>query len=510
MRRAAWIRGALGVASALGISLLLPGCFADTCWDLLECPQPGATLASPAPSCDPAAGGISAACAGVYVSGALGDDANEGSAALPVRTLGKALEVAQRGSRRVYACAERFIEAQVIASGVEIWGGLDCAAGWSYVGETRKTILAPDAGAIPLRIVAGTGRATIADVRAEAADAVLPGGSSIAVSVAAGAAVDIVRCELIAGRGAAGAPGRGGGELPAEAGEDGAPGGEACSAGNMPGGAGAIHVCGGVTSVGGQGGSGGISQGGSGTAGAPEPIPNPGGAGLGGTGEDSMSLCEHAVPGARGLDGVHGLGARGAGSFTSEGWLGIRGEDGAFGRPGQGGGGGGGARGGVMRCGANLGGASGGGGGGGGCGGRGGTGGGAGGASIGLLTLSGDVTLRSFSIFTGGGGHGGAGGRGQQGGLGGGKGPRGTGVNMALPACDGGDGGPGGDGGHAGGGLGGPSIGILYMDGHAPGQLDLLDLQVGPAGLGGPGGDPAHTGLAGDDGLRGESLGFPP
>lgn len=510
MRRAAWIRGALGVAPALGISLLLPGCFADTCWDLLECPQPSAPPASPEPSCDPAAGALAAECDGVYVSAALGDDANEGSAALPVRTLGKALAIAQIGSRRVYACAERFSEAQIIASGVELWGGLDCAEGWAYVGETRKTIIAPGAGEIPLRVVAGAGRSTIADVRAEAADAVVPEGSSIAVSIAAEGAADLLRCELIAGRGADGALGRSGGDLPAEAGDDGAHGGDACSAGNVLGGAGAIHACGGATSVGGQGGTGGTSQGGNGTSGSPEPNPNPGGAGLGGTGESNVVLCEHGVPGAAGAIGTHGLGARGFGSFTSGGWMGIRGEDGADGLPGQGGGGGGGSRGGLARCFANLGGASGGGGGAGGCGGRGGTGGGAGGASIGLLTLSGDVSLRSFSIFTGGGGDGGVGGRGQQGGIGGAGGPRGAGANMALVACDGGLGGPGGNGGHAGGGLGGPSIGILYLDGHAPGQLDPLEIHVGPAGRGGPGGDPAYPGLAGDDGLRGESLGFPP
>ena len=504
------LRGALCAVLASGISLVLAGCFADTCWDLLECPQIGDLPAPQEPSCDPAAGEIAAACDGVYVSAVLGDDAHEGTEDRPVRTLGKALELAQIGPRRVYACAERFTESLVIPSGLELWGGLDCASGWAHIGATRKTIIAPDAGVIPLRIVADAGRSTIADVRSEAADAVLPGGSSIAVTVAAGAAVEIRHCELVAGRGADGDAGRSGGVLPADAGTNGGPGNAACSAVLVPGGAGAIHVCDGVLSLGGQGGNGGLSQGGSGTGGAPEPNPNPGSGGLGGAGE-SASVCEVGKEGALGTNGQPGQGGDGPGSFSAEGWQGVRGGDGTDGRPGQGGGGGGGSRGGAMLCGVDLAGASGGGGGAGGCGGKGGTGGGFGGASIGLLTLSGDVALRSSSIYTRGGGDGGAGGRGQFGGAGGAGGPRGSGSNMALPGCDGGPGGRGGDGGHAGGGLGGPSIGVLYPDGLHPDLTgNALDFQIGPAGKGGAGGDPTLPGASGDDGIWGETVGFPP
>ena len=163
-----------------------------------------------------------------------------------------------------------------------------------------------------------------------------------------------------------------------------------------------------------------------------------------------------------------------------------------------------------MLCGSLLGGASGGGGGAGGCGGSAGSGGGSGGASIGLLTLSGDVVLRSSTIITRGGGDGGAGGRGQLGGEPGPPGARGLGVGLALEACDGHWGGRGGAGGHGGGGLGGPSIAILFQDGHHPQIEEGFYAQTGPGGKGGLGGDPSIPNSAGEDGIRGDTVGFPP
>lgn len=506
----AMIRNALDLALVLGLSSVMSGCFGETCRDRLEC-FPGALMPEPStPSCDPAAGAIDGACSAVYVSSSRGDDDSPGTPAQPVRTLGQALTIAVQGPRRVYACAEAFTEAVTIPSGVELWGGLDCTGEtWAYLGELRRTVIAAEPGAIALRVVAGTGRATVADVHVDAADAVVPGGSSIAVSIASGAAVDLVRSELVAGLGAPGAAGRIGGDLPASAGEPGEPGGAACSVSVVPGGPGAINQCGDGTSIGGHGGIGGVAQGGSGTDGTPEPVPNPASSGLGGLGQTGSTTCHDGAPGAEGASGQHGSGGRGAGSFSAEGWLGVNGEDGTDGRPGQGGGGGGGARGGIMFCGASLGGASGGGGGAGGCGGRAGKGGGHGGASIGLLTLSGDVALRSSSIVARGGGDGGAGGRGQLGGSAGMHGTAGSSVGASPLACHGGDGGAGGDGGNGGGGLGGPSIAVLHQDGHLP-LLDGLTMTTGPAGKGGPGGDPGLLSGAGEDGLHGDVVGFPP
>lgn len=410
------IRNALTLAVLVGLGAGLHGCHAEDCREAQQCGSAPELRQAPEPNCDPAQGEIGASCAGVYVSSTLGSDDNPGTQDRPVRSAIKALEIAREGSRRVYLCAERFTESITVTPGVELWGGLDCSTGWGYVGEAKRTTIAPEPGVIPLRFVAGEGIATVADVHAEAADAELPGGSSIAAFVSPGAVVEILRSELVTGRGAAGAPGQPGADFPAPSGPAGSPGGAACSATTVQGGAGGVNNCPGINPTGGLGGYGGMTQGGSGATGTPEPVPNPLGTGLGGAGWSGGSLCEAGIEGAQGAPGLDGEGARGAGWITENGWEGVPGEDGTNGLPGQGGGAGGGSRGGAMFCGSALGGASGGGGGAGGCGGLAGKGGGYGGSSIGLLTLSGDVTIRATSIRAAHGGDGGAGGPGQDGG----------------------------------------------------------------------------------------------
>ena len=504
------IRNAVVLVGMLGLSAGLHGCHAYDCRESLQCADPPAEDApdQEEPSCDPVAVGTGA-CAGVFVSSTLGDDGNPGTRDEPVRTLGQAIKLARDGSRRVYACAETFAEPVTVRAGVELWGGLDCTAGWSYVGDAMKTTIAPDSGVIPLRFVPGEGRAIVADVHAMAAHAIQPSGSSIAALVETGAVVEILRSDLVAGNGAAGALGRPGGDLPAAAGSAGAPGSAACSTTTVQGGQGAINSCAGTTSIGGLGGYGSSSQGGDGTAGSPAPTPNPQGFGRGGEGQTNASPCQFGSDGDNGVGGEHGRGASGPGRITESGWEGVPGEDGRDGRPGQGGGGGGGSRAGFAFCGASLGGASGGGGGAGGCGGVGGKGGGYGGGSIGVLSLGGDVTIRNSSITTGRGGDGGSGGLGQAGGVGGPFGEGGASVNASPAGCDGGNGGNGGNGGHGGGGLGGPSIGILYSFGLAPAQEGNV-IRTDSPGKGGLGGGSNVPGSAGEDGIRSEILGFPP
>ena len=140
--------------------------------------------------------------------------------------------------------------------------------------------------------------------------------------------------------------------------------------------------------------------------------------------------------------------------------------------------------------------------------GRGGTGGGAGGASIGLVSFSGDVSLFATSIVTGNGGDDGAGGFAQ---LGGAQGPAGLGGASAggsHAGCNGGYGGAGGNGGYGGGGLGGPSIGVAHLVGQ-PAALHGSAVQIGTPGKGGPGGNQAVDGSAGEEGPRGDTVGFP-
>jgi len=385
-------RSALTPFFAVGLMGALHGCHPEDCEETLTCHI----------TCDPSVELIEynlEACDPTFVSSTMGSDANPGSHGAPVSTLSKAIALAQTRSGVVFACAETFAESVTIPSGVELWGGVDCAAGWLHV-TGKKTTITPEPGAIPLRFMSGPKRSIVADVHAEATDAPLAGQSSIAALVNAGAVVEIIRSELVAGDGAAGA--RGGTEtLPAKEGEAGAPGNDACTASTVPGGEPIVNSCRGVTSIGAQGGYGSPTQAGSGANGQPEPVPNPLGQGLGGPGQMSGFDCDDGAPGAWGANGDHGRGASGPGSISEEGWLGVPGQDGGDGRPGQGGGGGGGSRAGAVFCGAApQGGASGGGGGAGGCGGLGGKGGGYGGGSIGLLALSGAVTIRDTTITT--------------------------------------------------------------------------------------------------------------
>lgn len=499
---------ALGCTSAATVC----GCYTDDCRDILQCPPLAPREEDPADTCvaDPAAGRPEDRC-GVFVSSSLGSDDNPGTRALPVRSMEKAIGIAQAGPLRVYACAEAFVEPVVLPSGVELWGGLDCANDWVYLGGNEKTVLAPGADLLPLRVDAGEGSSIVADVHAEAADATQPGGSSVAVMVMPSGAVEVLRSDLTAGRGAPGEKGEDGGSGPALAGTPGSSGGSACSATVVPGGAEVETTCGDLRSTGAQGGQGAVSYGSDGLTGQPEPVPNPQGFGLGGAGQTASGpSCMPGEMGAPGTFGEHGRGAAGPGRISLAGWLGQDGEDGGDGLPGQGGGGGGGRRGGAVLCGANLvrGGSGGGAGGGGGCGGKGATGGGYGGASIGLLSLSGDVALRATSIVTGDGGDGGTGGLAQAGGAGGPGGEGGNGFNWAPAGCYGGAGGHGGNGGHGGGGLGGPSIGIAHLFG-SPVTQEGVTIEIGKPGQGGLGGNPAVPDSTGAEGSAGVVVPFP-
>lgn len=498
-------------------SAAVSGCAVDSsspapeCHGSPACQAPGDPTPEPAHCiADPAVGQPDDRC-GIFVSISLGSDKNGGTQRWPVRSMERAIFLAMAGPKRIYACAEVFGEPVSLPAGVELWGGLDCANGWSYIGEEKKTTIASEADAIAFQVQAGSGRATVADIRAEAADAAAPSGSSIAVLVMPGAAVDILRSQIVSGAGAPGLDGEDGGNEPAQGGIPGTSGADACLFNVALGGAPVESVCGDFTSVGGKGGDGHITFGDSGVNGQPQPMPNPIGYGRGGHGAgDGLLGCTGGGNGLSGVSGAHGLGGKGPGRVTMLGWEGQKGQDGGDGLPGYGGGGGGGTLGGQIECGygINKAGAGGGSGGGGGCGGKGAKGGGYGGASIGLLSLSAEVTVRMSTITTGNGGDGGTGGFPQLGGPGGWGGPGGAYYNGAGRGCAGGPGGAGGHGGFGGGGLGGPSIGIAHQDG-APVVQDGVSIQTGVSGTGGLGGSTEVPDSSGEDGVAAEVLAFP-
>jgi hypothetical protein len=438
---------------------------------------------------------------GVFVS-ISGDDGAHGTQKEPVKSLAKAIELAVAAGKPIYACAEEFDTAVQVPDGVTIFGGLDCADGWAYVGEKTKTTIAGGPDEIALVLLGGKETTRLEDMRVVAADATVAGGSSIA-ALADGATVELARCELAAGAGMAGENGETPSEPvgPADPNDPaikGAAGAAACmgtGSGN-PGGFGAVNaLC--NTSVGGDGGKGLESFGDVGGNGQPLPSPNPNNKGLGGAG-DTGSGCEPGVQGANGATGVAGTGAMELGTIGASGYAGPIGGDGSPGSLAQGGGGGGGAKGKL-----NCNGASGGGGGAGGCAGGGGTGGKAGGSSIALISLDANLTYKDVVLRTAAGGKGGDGGDGQAGGAGGAGGPGGLGMNT-LNACRGGDGGQGGFGGKGCGGRGGHSLGIAYTG--AEPLTDGATADLGAPGLGGVGADVAGQGA---DGVRATTQKFP-
>ncbi|WP_437764230.1 PGRS family protein [Sorangium sp. So ce281] len=451
------------------------------------------------------AGAVDDEC-GVFVSSS-GADENAATKEAPVKTLGAALALAEaNGTRRVYACAETFEESVEVTGSVTIYGGLDCASGWGWTGEQRKTVLTARAGEIPLVVRGGGAEAKVRveDVHVQArgiepAAEELAGASSIA-ALADEANVELARCVLEAGDAAAGAEGAAY-ETSALGGAEGNSGGEACSAAASLGGLSVTNDCGtpedeSDDSSGGAGGIGQENPGGSGTKGTPGATLN------GGMGEEGSTVCTDGIAGESGPEGGSGTGATGLGEISASGFSGAAGRDGTKGGTAQGGGGGGGAKGGAGegKCmsAESAGGASGGSGGAGGCGGVGGRGGSAGGSSIALISVNATLSFDQVTLKTGRGGAGGKGGAGQEGGDGGAGGPGGTkpeGATALKNACAGGAGGKGGQGGPGGGGLGGHTLGIAYK-GAAP-AVEGATVELGEAGAGGPGATAEGEGAAG-------------
>jgi hypothetical protein len=441
---------------------------------------------------------------GAFVS-PKGSDANgTGTKEAPYLTLGKAAEM----TARVYACAnpaEPFDEAVTPLADVVIYGGLDCANGWAYDPIKKSAWTAPN-DSVPLTVT-GSVNVEVVDFAISARDAMMAGGSSVAV-LAAGDKAELMleRCDVVAGAGKDGltpAKPEGSG-MP---GGDGQPGADGCAdLMTKVGGDAGANMCDGMSYNGGSGGNGTKIEGANGSPGQPQPgtPPNDGAAG---TGQLAVSSCTSGDQGGDGVNGDAGLGATGLGTLTASGYQGATGADGQpNGTPGQGGGGGGGAK----IC-AKMGfaGPGGGGGGAGGCPGtQPGKGGGPGGASIGLVSVGANVSLAEVTISTNDGGAGGTGGNGQSGGKGGTAGQAGKdGGDADAKACGGGDGGKGGDAGPGGGGQGGHSIGIAFT-GTAPSTTKVV-LNPGVAGPGGVAGAMnMTTGTKGADGKACRTLNF--
>jgi hypothetical protein len=460
----------------------------------------GGAESGPPLSCIPSqnVGAIADEC-GVFVSSSMGNDqAGKGTQASPYQTLAKA--IAEAGGKPVYACGEGFTEALSIASSVTLFGALDCGNGWTYE-PSSKTQLTAGADMIPMTLTSAARGTVVHDFSIVAADASIEGGSSIAV-LDGRADLTLDNVAVLAGMGAAGAPGTAQTQLatPASAQGGNGTGDPMCNMGNsipIPGGASGTNTCNGTMTNGGTGGKGlPISSGDSGGGGLPMMTPSNSGAG-----QTASASCDVGGQGAQGADGAPGTGARGIGDISSAGYQAPVATLGAIGEPGQGGGGGGAGR----ACDMNemFAGPSGGGGGAGGCGGAPGNPGQSGGSSIGIVALTANLTLTNVTITANDGGASGPGGNGQRGANGGQPGNEG-GPN----ACPGGRGGQGGFGGPGGGGAGGHSVGIAIDGGTLP-DLGTTTITVTDGGTGGGGGDMHMTApTKGDNGQTCKTLDF--
>ncbi|WP_437798782.1 hypothetical protein [Sorangium sp. So ce693] len=508
------------VVAAAGCDALSIGVTSD-CNYTLTCPEHGWIEAAgggpPNPACeaDPTqdTSTVTDECA-VFAS-ATAAPGGDGTKAKPYVSLGEA--VANAGNKRVLACTSgAFAESVAIEAGIEVIGGFDCEAEWTWSEQARSAIEGP-AGAVALTMTEGATGAKVRSFAIRAASATEPGGSSIGVAVA-DVEAELAQVDVTAGDAMDGANG----ETPTQAPQAGASAPDteetrpsnACVAPNLViGGTAGATTCEDGETRGGDGGIGGITgtdegNGKRGEDGAPLPEENSEEYGLGGVGQTAAAgNCRRGEDGAPGAPGAPGPASNDT-TLTLAGISGGDGSQGVTGGRGQGGGGGGGARAGMFcALGSNFVdgvGASGGGGGAGGCGGKGGGGGMAGGSSVGILSLGTKLVLTEVTVAVGKAGKGGDGVAGQNG-ANGGVGAAGGAASdkpPSIPGCDGGKGGRGGAGGPGAGGRGGHAVGIAYAvaPNAAVALTNFTEGVAGDGGSAGPGGAEPHPPVNGASG----------
>ncbi|HXK18788.1 MAG TPA: DUF1565 domain-containing protein, partial [Polyangiaceae bacterium] len=223
-----------------------------------------------------------------------GSDSAAGSMSAPVKSIAKALELAEVQGKIAIACGATFDEHVAITAGAHVYGAFNCpgtATPWAYNAATR-TKVAPSDDGVALSIQDVTDAVVIEDIDFTAKDATAAGDSSIAALVSGSDDVTVRRGKFVAGKGKAGSDGM---TLvaAAAAGSTGNNGVAACTvaSGDNAGGPAVESTCGGTPSgsKGGKGGTGGNadSSAGSGDRGLPIPDPDTG-KGSSGTGEANV------------------------------------------------------------------------------------------------------------------------------------------------------------------------------------------------------------------------------
>jgi hypothetical protein len=409
---------------------------------------------------------------GIFVSES-GSNANPGTMAFPVKTIGTGFTKAIAGGKHhLYVSAGNYAETVTVNAtnqGISVHGGYLHFSNWLRDG-TRGVVTGPRTGT--LRVNGVTTATTVEYLEFSSASASSGSASSHGVVVENSSGLTLRYLTARAGNGGNGSQGANAGSLGANGG-DGVPGtagyeddGYFYCAGDTPDPAysysGGASCVGATTSTRGGDGHRGCKTNGSACAGVGGDFGTPDAAG---TASDpgygnAGSAGGSGYAGATGGNGSNGGGGNG-GYLSGTEWVpygggaGVRGVDGS----GGGGGAGGGSNHSSGTC--NDWGGGGGGGGGGGCGGTPGDGGTGGGASIAVLLIGSNVAAVQVDTITGNGGTGGAGRSGGNGGSGGlGRGG-GGGYDESRAGGSGGNGGGGGRGGHGGGGAGGWVYGVF-------------------------------------------------
>ena len=428
-----------------------------------------------------------------------GNDANAGTKALPVKTIGVGITKAAASAKsQILVAGGTYNETVTMQSGISIYGGYNSTT-WArasanvatIIGQTTAPFCAINASGVTNATI---DRFTITGPNATGATSAIS-NSSYGIYSASISTATIKNCTITAGNGAAGVAGSAG-----PVGGSGGSGSQGIN-GNCDNNSGGSSGIGGSSSCSRDGGFGGVGgYSGPGGTGAP---------GIGGSAGGSGGFFGN--PGGNGAAGVFGLagangtsgtgGAPAIGSTVSNIWSGTSGGVGGTAAAGNGGGGGGGGGGqNIAFTGGRGNGGS--GGGGGGCLGTSGSGGTAGGGAIAIYFAShgSGVYITNNILITGAGGGGGIGGTGGAGGTGGlGGSPVFFCTGEIGAGGAGGAGGTGGAGAGGGGGAGGISYGIYTS---TVGVTYLGNsFTIGTPGMGGSGG--ASTGNPGSAGVTG-------
>lgn len=435
--------------------------------------------------------------AGVFVSSSLGGAQGDGSRAKPFATIQAGIDAAKATQRRVYVCAESYVDPIVFAEGVSVFGYFDCKASWTVAAKHASIATSTSPAARASNV---TARTLVQALDVAAPDVSGPSASSIALVALGAPGLVLDDVKLHGGKGGAGADGANAVQLTdsgSKATGTDASGNYSCNPNVQftcaigPTTSTATNACAGKPNIaGGPGGTNGpggyyVSEFNSLVwVWNSKATPGPGGAQPANatTAKGGIDGVSTPDPGADGASGTNGAPGVEVGTFKPTGdYLASAGGPGTDGKPGQGGGAGAGHMANPPTPPSNyqnyyFWGARGGGGGAGGCPGLAAEPGGGGGASVALLAINSPMEVRSSTLDSSTGGKGGAAGAPSQYTLGGSGGLTNQGAQGGAP------GGRGGLPGVSGNGAGGPSIAVVSTGG-AP-MLMGCTLSPGSGGAG--------------------------